>query len=119
MCGFIIKGNKSFIAGESKEILTHGKKGINWDITATSIPHGHAGFVNQMVLSPDGSKFITVGADKQIILWDTEKCEKLKNYAGAHAMGIYDADWIDDKTFITCSADNNVKKWSIEEDAAI
>lgn len=34
-------------------------------------------------------------------------------------MGIYDLCWVDDNTFLTCSADNNVKKWSLDSDAAI
>ena len=33
-------------------------------------------------------------------------------------MGIYDLQWTDDSHFITCSADNNVKFWSLDSDAA-
>lgn len=34
-------------------------------------------------------------------------------------MGIYDLDWCDDNTFLTCSADNSVKKWQLDQDAAV
>jgi len=67
-----------------------------------------------MRLSPDGSKFATVSADKSICVFDTETDALIKHYKACHAMGIYDMDWCDDNSFVTCSADNNVKKWQLD-----
>lgn len=70
-------------------------------------------------MSPDGSKVATASADKSIAVFETETGTKIKHFTGAHAMGIYDLCWIDDNHFLTCSADNNVKKWSLDEDKAV
>jgi len=42
----------------------------------------------------------------------------MKHYTGAHAMGIYDVYWTDDSHFMTVSADNNLKCWSLDADTA-
>jgi len=34
-------------------------------------------------------------------------------------MGIYDLCWVDDSSLLTCSADNLVKKWSLDSDTAV
>ncbi len=67
-----------------------------------------------MSLSPDGSKFATCSADKSIAVFDAKTGQLIKHYVAAHAMGIYDLCWINDTSFVTASADNLVKKWSIE-----
>lgn len=72
-----------------------------------------------MRLCPDGSKFATVSADKSIGVFDSDSGDLIKHYTGAHAMGIYDLDWCDDNSFLTCSADNSVKKWQLDQDAAV
>ena len=69
-----------------------------------------------MALSPDGSQYASVGADKVIAIYDTEtNAIKSKLDAGvkAHAMGIYDVSWYDNEHIVTCSADNNVHIWKI------
>lgn len=43
----------------------------------------------------------------------------IKHFKAAHAMGIYDAWWLDDNSFLSCSADNNIKCWSVDADAAV
>jgi WD40 repeat protein len=66
------------------------------------------------VLSPDGSKFATVSADKSIAVFDAVSGEMTKHFKTAHAMGVYDLSWIDNHTFVSCSADNLVKKWHVD-----
>lgn len=34
-------------------------------------------------------------------------------------MGIYDARWIDNASFVTCSADNTIKLWSVTEEGQV
>lgn len=72
-----------------------------------------------MRLSPDGSKFATVSADKSVAVFNTADGEMVKHITGCHKMGIYDLVWTGEQEFITCSADNNVKKWSLESDTAV
>lgn len=35
--------------------------------------HGHEGFVRGITFTPDGSQFLTVGDDKTIKIWNSEK----------------------------------------------
>lgn len=72
-----------------------------------------------MRLSPDGSKFATCSADKTIAVFESETGNLIKHYKACHAMGIYDLCWVSDTEFYTSSADNNVKKWSLDSDAAV
>jgi COMPASS component SWD3 len=67
-----------------------------------------------MSLSPDGSKFATCSADKTIAVFDAKTGQLIKHYLTAHTMGIYDLCWVDNATFVTASADNLVKKWSLD-----
>ena len=67
-----------------------------------------------MRLSPDKSKFGTVSADKSIAIFDAKTAELIKHYPAAHAMGVYDIVWLNDTTFLTASADNSVKQWTLE-----
>ena len=69
-----------------------------------------------MSLSPDGSKFATCSADKSIAVFDADTGAIIKHYVAAHAMGIYDVSWIDNESFLSVSADNNVKVWRVDSD---
>lgn len=72
-----------------------------------------------MKLSPDGSKFATCSADKSIAVIDTESGDLIKHYKACHKMGIYDLTWATEHEFFTCSADNLVKRWSLDSDIAV
>ena len=99
-------------AGEGKEMLMH--PGMPFKGQGTRIDHGHTKDINRIKISPDGSKFASVSGDKLVNIYDTEKFEKQKSFQ-AHKMGIYDLLWIDNETIATCSADNKVKTWNVED----
>ena len=111
LCGFMTKAKVMYTAGQMKEILRHE---MPFKAPPTKVEHPHTNFVNQMKMSPDGSKFVTVSSDKSICVFETETATKIKHWDKAHAMGIYDVDWIDDNSFITCSADNLVRTWQMD-----
>ena len=69
--------------------------------------------------SPDGSKFATCSADKSIAVFNTESGDLIKHFKACHKMGAYDLSWANDNEFFTCSADNIVKRWSLDSDAAV
>lgn len=117
LCGVLTAKKVLFTAGESNELLRHD--GIPFKGQGKKVEHPHSGFINQMRLSPDGSKFATCSADKTIAVFDSDTGALIKHYKAAHAMGIYDLDWINDSSFLTCSADNLVKKWSLDSDSAV
>ena len=69
-----------------------------------------------MVMSPDNTKFACCSADKSITIYDSTSGELIKHMEKAHSMGIYDLVWRDASSFVTASADNSCKLWSLTED---
>jgi WD40 repeat protein len=72
---------------------------------------GHTAAVRRAVFSPDGTKLVSVGEDKQVIVWDFEKRERLATF-NDHT------DWVaavafspDGKWFATASYDKTVIVW--------
>jgi WD40 repeat protein len=105
-----------FTGGEGNDILVH--EGFPFKGQGTSTGAIHTNFVNQLRVSPDNSKFITVSSDKQIAVFDAKTNAQLSKTT-AHSMGIYDARWLDNNTVASCSADNTVKTWSVNADGLI
>ena len=68
------KPYKLLSVGESKEILLH--PGVPFKGQGDRVTNAHEGFINKISLSPDASKFITAGADKNIIIYNSENQEK-------------------------------------------
>ncbi|KAN0053272.1 hypothetical protein ACTA71_009721 [Dictyostelium dimigraforme] len=71
-------------------------------------------FVNCVRFSPDGSKLVTVGADKKAFVYDGKTGDKLieLNPAQQHTGGIYSCSWSsDNERVLTASADKTCKIW--------
>ncbi|KAL8805080.1 MAG: hypothetical protein Q9182_002170 [Xanthomendoza sp. 2 TL-2023] len=81
----------------------------------------HQRFVYGVAFSPDGSSIVSVGADKQIFLYDGKTGEaKTEIGAGEHKGSIFGVSWAkDSKKFVTSSADQTVKIWDAEAGKAI
>ncbi|KAL8721285.1 MAG: hypothetical protein Q9225_001989 [Loekoesia sp. 1 TL-2023] len=81
----------------------------------------HQRFVYGVAFSPDGSSLVSVGADKQIFLYDGKTGEaKTEIGAGEHKGSIFSVSWAkDSKKFVTSSADQTVKIWDAEAGKAI
>ena len=72
----------------------------------------HSNFVNCIRYSPDGSKYVSVGSDKKIQVYDGSTGEPRAEVVDAHAGGIYSVAFSPDSTkFVTASADKTLKVW--------
>lgn len=78
----------------------------------------HQRFINCVRFAPDGSKVLTVGADKKGFFYDGKTGDKvgaLDGGADAHGLGIYGCSWSpDSKKVLTVSADKTAKIWDAE-----
>ncbi|KAL8951098.1 MAG: hypothetical protein Q9222_002902 [Ikaeria aurantiellina] len=81
----------------------------------------HQRFIYGVAFSPDGSSIVSVGADKQIFLYDGKTGEaKTEIGAGEHKGSIFGVSWAkDSKKFVTSSADQTVKIWDAEAGKAV
>jgi len=78
----------------------------------------HKGYINCVRYHPSAKFFMTVGKDKQILVFEGETGEllrKIKDKKG-HKGTIYSFCFNEDGSkFITCSADKSVKMWDFEK----
>lgn len=82
---------------------------------------GHSNFVNCIRFSPDGSKFLSVGSDKNGFLFNGKTGEKIGELSSenGHSGSIYAASWSPNgKQVLTVSADKTAKIWDISEEGS-
>lgn len=76
----------------------------------------HKAFVLGTAFSPDGSRLVTVGADKVIQLYDGKTGEPTGTIGdGEHTGSIFSVSWSQDGSkLVTASADQTVRLWDVE-----
>ena len=81
----------------------------------------HAGkFVSDIQCSPDGEKFVSVGFDKKVVIYQAKEGQILDQFDASkiengHKMAIISCTYIDDNRLATCSIDRTVKIWDLTE----
>lgn len=101
---------KLLVGGENNEISVFDGAPFKFNKTLRE----HTGFVNKIAFRPDGIFFVSVSADKIIVIYDTETLEVTRKIDKAHTKGIIDVVWINDNTIATSSSDNVVKYWNVD-----
>ena len=73
---------------------------------------GHTLAVRRAVFSPDGKMLVSVGEDKQVIVWDFARRERLATFDKDHTDRVTSVEFSPDgKWFVTASADGNIIVW--------
>ena len=77
-------------------------------------------FVSSIQCSPDGTKFVSAGFDKKIVIYDTKEGKILDQFDSSkvpngHKMAIIACAFIDDDRLATASIDRSVKIWDLKE----
>ena len=81
----------------------------------------HSGkFVSSIQCSPDGTRFVSAGFDKKIVLYDAKEGTLLDQFDASkvengHKMAIVSCAFIDDERLATASIDRTVKIWNLNE----
>ncbi|OZJ03561.1 hypothetical protein BZG36_03100 [Bifiguratus adelaidae] len=86
----------------------------------------HRGPVFSVKWNPAGTSIVSGSADNTTIVWDAETGNVQQQFE-FHSLAILDVDWMDDRTFASCSSDkmvqvcqfgqnNPVKTWTMHED---
>lgn len=80
-----------------------------------SIRGNHTNSVRDVKFSPDGKWLVSVGSDRTIVLYDGSTGDFVNKIENAHEGGIFGVSWFSDlATFVTASADNSLKRWSVD-----
>ena len=80
----------------------------------------HAGkFVSAIQCSPDGTRFVSAGFDKKIVIYDAKEGTILDQFDASkvengHKMAIVSLSFIDDEKIVTASIDRSVKVWDLK-----
>jgi transducin (beta)-like 1 len=67
----------------------------------------HSGCVFVVQFSPDGSLLLTGGSDHRVILWNVATGDKRQVFQD-HRGCVLDVDWMDCRTFASCSGDTRI-----------
>lgn len=89
----------------------------------TQVHKIHKRYPNCVRFSPDGSKFVSVGADKQIFVFDGKSGDILKEFElneDSHKASIISFSWSPDGSqILTASLDKTAKLWDVESGSCI
>ncbi|CAD5116487.1 DgyrCDS5367 [Dimorphilus gyrociliatus] len=81
----------------------------------------HTRFVNSVRYSPDGSIYVSCGADGKLIVYDGKDGNKISEIGSpAHAGGIYGISFSEDsKSLLSVSGDKTAKIWDIQANSVV
>ncbi|CCE86203.1 Piso0_005860 [Millerozyma farinosa CBS 7064] len=98
--------------GEGKALVFYTGPPFKFD---KSTRGHHSNIIRDVKFSPDGKWIVSVGSDRVVCLYDGKTGEFVSKIESAHNGGIFGIAWYSDSTkFVTCSADNTVKEWSVD-----
>ena len=77
-------------------------------------------FVSSIQCSPDGTRFVSAGFDKKVVIYDAKEGTIIDQFdtskvENGHKMSIVSCTFIDDERLATASIDRSVKIWNLKE----
>lgn len=118
LCGDLrrVKPYRAILGGE--DFLTNYYEGIPFKFVHMN--KEHTNFISALKFSPDSLKFISVGFDKKIIMYDATNGSVIGLIAddkteNSHKMTIIGFCWIDNERIATASLDKTIKIYNVNE----
>ncbi|EFJ08868.1 hypothetical protein SELMODRAFT_160579 [Selaginella moellendorffii] len=108
------------IATGGEDFVVNFYEGPPFKFTASH--RDHTNFVNCVRFAPDGTKFVTAGSDKKLIVFDGKTGSRtglVSSSSDGHTGSIYAVSWnASSSQVVTVSADKTAKLWSIAGDGS-
>jgi len=98
----------------SRIFVNSANEGRIYSLSLLRLVTGHAGAVAGGTFTPDGTKFLSGGADKTLRLWQVTDGAPLRAWAGHDAAVSSVAIMADGKTIVSGSLDQTVRLWPVE-----
>lgn len=115
ICGDIKRSKPYYAAVASEDLSFRVYSGNN--LMPKYVNKDHNRFICSIRFSPKGNRFVTVGLDKRVSIYETETGNLLhefaKDFETQHTNGIVGICWLNEDIIATCSMDRTVKIWDL------
>lgn len=99
---------RAVAGGDDKAVVFYQGPPFKFDKTLRG---NHLNTVRDVLFSPQGTYFVSVGLDRAIVVYDGKTGDVIATRQQAHNGGIFAILWINDDEFVTASADGTVRQW--------
>lgn len=105
---------KVALAANGRLFVNSASEGRVYPLSLLRLVSGHDGVVTGGAFTPDGTKFVSGGADKTLRMWQVADGTPLRAWAG-HDAGVSGVSMMaDGKTIVSGSLDKSVRLWPVD-----
>ena len=105
---------KVALAANGRVVVNAATEGRIYPLSLLRVVTGHDGAVTGGAFTPDGTKFVSGGADKTLRMWQVADGAPLRAWAGHDAAVSSVSMMADGKTIVSGSLDKTVRLWPVD-----